>query len=312
MLEGVFPVLATPFRDRRRCVAGRLRSTDRPQSRCRRRRPGLPRQRQRGRQPLGGGAASVLQSGWPRAWRASIPIVVGLSASDPGVSLWPSQSTQGAASVGGNDRAARQLARRPEDRAATAGVPRDDHRASRHPAKRAAAPWSGPDRGGGLRARPRHACAGICKEECLPAGQRMSRLLDSRRRPFAVSSAARPAASSWTSLPVGRSAQCHPRRYPNSTCGCSGATGKATPKPQGTSTTAWCRSCSSPASSKRPGVKAVLRLRGVIESERHRDQGPGLDAWDHREVAAILEGMAGLLGPNAVSPVAQAGHGDVG
>jgi len=44
------------------------------------------------------------------------------------------------------------------------------------------------------------------------------------------------------------------------------------------------------------GVKAVLYLRGIIASERHRDLGPTLDSWDHREVASILQGMAALLG----------------
>jgi len=48
---------------------------------------------------------------------------------------------------------------------------------------------------------------------------------------------------------------------------------------------------------KAAGVKAVLRMRGVIQSERCRDPESGLDEMDRRELGAILQGMG--LGLNA-------------
>ena len=51
-------------------------------------------------------------------------------------------------------------------------------------------------------------------------------------------------------------------------------------------------------------VKHVLLRRGLIDCERYRDDNPPLDAFDHVEVAAILDGLADLLpaGPATASP----------
>lgn len=51
---------------------------------------------------------------------------------------------------------------------------------------------------------------------------------------------------------------------------------------------------------KAAGVKAVLRMRGVIESELCRDPPSGLDAMDHRELGAILEAMGIGMAAEAV------------
>lgn len=55
---------------------------------------------------------------------------------------------------------------------------------------------------------------------------------------------------------------------------------------------------------KAAGVKAVLRLRGIVESDRCRDPESGLDAMDRRELGAILEAMG-------ISPIAQTEATDV-
>lgn len=150
------------------------------------------------------------------------------------------------------------------------------------------------------------------KEECLPAGQRMSRLLASAPSSlrgvfggaagrFIMDELARGAIGTMPSAEI---PELHVRLFRSYR---QGDTEAARHVYNGMVPLLLFTSVF-----KSAGVKAVLRLRGIIESERHRDLGPTLDSWDHREVTAILEGMADLLGPNAVSPVAQAEHGDVG
>ena len=53
-------------------------------------------------------------------------------------------------------------------------------------------------------------------------------------------------------------------------------------------------------------TKAVLKRRGLIASDHVRAQGPALDAFDQREVDALLERIQDLLPPLSVAGAAQA------
>ena len=243
-----------------------------------------------------------------------VPIVVGLSAGDPGVSL---ALTQHAAEVQPSAVMIAPPALLRGDLGAMRGLLTSIGKIAGRPLILQNAP---PPLGPGLAAddvlklvRDTPAVEYV-KEECLPAGHRMSRLLASP--PSSLRGVFGGAAGRYImdelargaigTMPSAEIPELHVRLFKSYRQGdIDGARRLYNAMvPLLLFTNVF----------KSAGVKGALRWRGIIGSERHRDPSPALDVWDERELAAILEGIAGLLGSTDVMasapPLPQARHGD--